>query len=532
MKKPKMKLLLSALSAALLLSLNAFLPHRPVLAHGVQCYVNGLWFNGRTFESKTVCSVEGILQTGYAGKADNTFDLKGRYVIPPFAEAHNHHFGDAGDIKGQIKTYLSQGIFYAKNTNNTQKLTQPLRQFVNLPESVDVLYANGGLTATGGHPMQIYDAMAPQIPGWTPKDMENQAYYIVDSEQDLDRKWPMILAGKPDFIKTYLEYSEEYEKRKADPAFYGKRGLNPSLLPKIVRRAHETGLRVIVHINTAADFSNAVRSGADEVTHLPLEKLTDEDAKDAAKHNVVVVTTTLSHRPTGHIKDIDEVHRHNLTLLHRAGVKLAIGTDDNNRTVLDEAANLYRLRVFDNLTLLKLFVEVTPQTIFPTRKIGRLENGYEANFLALDGNPLEDFASLRKVAMRVKKGHLLEIAPDPPKKPSIVDAIAHTLMRDGVAAAMAEYRRLRKEQSEVYDFSEKELNRLGYDLLKRERVTDAIEIFKLNVEMFPNASNAYDSLGEAYLKAGNRELAVKNYRKSLELNPHNANAQTVLKQIQ
>src|SRR5262245_27460642 len=79
---------------------------------------------------------------------------------------------------------------------------------------------------------------------------------------------------------------------------------------------------------------------------------------------------------------------------------------------------------------------------------------------------------------------------------------------------------------------EQELNWLGYDLLKRQRMADAIALFKLNVEMFPNDFNTYDSLGEAYLKAGNRELAAKNDWKSLELIPYNTNVRTVLKQIQ
>jgi hypothetical protein len=52
------------------------------------------------------------------------------------------------------------------------------------------------------------------------------------------------------------------------------------------------------------------------------------------------------------------------------------------------------------------------------------------------------------------------------------------------------------------DFSEPELNTLGYELLGAGRVAEAVEIFKLNVEMFPEAFNAYDSLGEAYAAAG------------------------------
>src|SRR5438094_8522008 len=56
------------------------------------------------------------------------------------------------------------------------------------------------------------------------------------------------------------------------------------------------------------------------------------------------------------------------------------------------------------------------------------------------------------------------------------------------------------------------------------KVKEAIEIFKLNVEVYPQASNAYDSLGEAYMVHGDKELAIVNYKKSLELDPKNINA--------
>ena len=57
----------------------------------------------------------------------------------------------------------------------------------------------------------------------------------------------------------------------------------------------------------------------------------------------------------------------NLKLLHQAGVKIAIGSD-HAETALAEALHLYHLDVFDNLTLLKMWSEITPQTIFPSRK--------------------------------------------------------------------------------------------------------------------------------------------------------------------
>nr|MDQ3805125.1 amidohydrolase [Acidobacteriota bacterium] len=111
----------------------------------------------------------------------------------------------------------------------------------------------------------------------------------------------------------------------------------------------------------------------------------------------------------GHVRDLDEVHRHNLRLLRAAGVTLAVGTDDNNRTAVEEALNLDRLGVFDRLALLRLWVEDTPKTIFPARKIGKLRDGYEASFVALDGSPLEDFAAVRRVRVRFKQGHLIRV---------------------------------------------------------------------------------------------------------------------------
>jgi len=82
-----------------------------------------------------------------------------------------------------------------------------------------------------------------------------------------------------------------------------------------------------------------------------------------------------------------------------------------------------------------------------------------------------------------------------------------------------------------YIFSEGQLNNLGYQLMGKEKINDAIEILKLNVEAYPEASNPYDSLGEAYMKNGNKKLAIKNYKKSLELNPDNTNAVEMLKKM-
>jgi len=117
------------------------------------------------------------------------------------------------------------------------------------------------------------------------------------------------------------------------------------------------------------------------------------------------------------------------------------------------------------------------------------------------------------------------------RKMSIIQPVARTLREQDVAAAVKKYYDLKKNQQASYDFAEPELNNLGYMLLEEQKFKDAIEIFKLNVEAYPQGFNTYDSLAEAFMKDGQRELAIKNYKRSLELNPRNTNAVEMLKKL-
>jgi CubicO group peptidase (beta-lactamase class C family) len=121
--------------------------------------------------------------------------------------------------------------------------------------------------------------------------------------------------------------------------------------------------------------------------------------------------------------------------------------------------------------------------------------------------------------------------PYEPPKISIVSALDKTIAEKGIAAGIAQYRDLKAKQPATYDFAEPELNRLGYQLLRNGKPKEAIEIFKLNVEAYPQGFNAYDSLAEAYMTINERELAIQNYKKSLELNPNNTNATEILKRL-
>jgi hypothetical protein len=79
--------------------------------------------------------------------------------------------------------------------------------------------------------------------------------------------------------------------------------------------------------------------------------------------------------------------------------------------------------------------------------------------------------------------------------------------------------------------NEMDINRMGYEYLRKDNIETATIVFQFNVKTFPKAFNTYDSLGEAYMKAGDTEKAIVNYKKSLELNPNNRNAHNMLEQL-
>ena len=108
-------------------------------------------------------------------------------------------------------------------------------------------------------------------------------------------------------------------------------------------------------------------------------------------------------------KRFRKIMTQNIRHLKDAGVRLAVGSDTMpGAGVLAEIDFLKDTEVFSNLELLKMWSETTPKTIFPKRKIGALKDGYEANFLVLEGNPIQDFGNVKRIKMRVKQGDSLK----------------------------------------------------------------------------------------------------------------------------
>lgn len=388
-------------------------------------FTNGYWFNGDSFSHKTAYSVAGQLTFARPSRIDESIDLHGGFVLPPFGEAHNHNVETLNNIPLLITTYLRHGIFYVKNPNNLARDRDALRAKVNQPDSIDVVFSNGSFTAPGGHPVEIPERVI-RTGKWTTADAEGGFYYTVDSVEAIEKKWPLFLNTDPDFVKTYLLYSDQYARRRDDPKFYAWKGLDPKLLPIIVRKAHSAGLRVSTHIEDAADFHNALVAGVDEINHMPgfryaadIEKhavsdfeISEADARSAARQGTFVVTTlqgSLGNLDPAQTRVQNELNARNVRMLLKHRVHLALGSDAYRADTLPEALYINSFHVMSNLQLLNIWCTSTAEAIFPRRKIGRLQEGYEANFLVLDGNPIDDFSAVEKIQMEVKKGRLLNV---------------------------------------------------------------------------------------------------------------------------
>lgn len=403
---------------------------------------NGRWFDSERFTERTVYAADGLFHSQKPCAEARVVDLGGGYVVPPYGEAHHHTLVYRAETMGQ--QFIRDGIFYAKIMAVMAREGTAARSTFGGRDTVDVALAMAGITAPNAHPTQIGLRM-----GRTTTQLEGEWVHTITTREDLDRKWPRVLETKPDFVKVFLVNSEEYEQRKADPQIPMRyRGLDPQLVAPVVELAHAADLQVAAHVRTATDFQIALAAGVDVMAHLPgfsigpsglaeisderlLAELddpdrfmiSDEDAQLAREYDVVVVTTigtiTQNKIPNGvpaehrsaakRSVDISgKVHRHNLRTLKRHGVRIAIGSDRGEGSVIDDLFYLESLGVFSTRELLTMFCETTPQMIFPDRKIGLLRDGYEASFLVLEGNPLDRLDNIRRVKLRCKQGEILK----------------------------------------------------------------------------------------------------------------------------
>jgi CubicO group peptidase (beta-lactamase class C family) len=115
--------------------------------------------------------------------------------------------------------------------------------------------------------------------------------------------------------------------------------------------------------------------------------------------------------------------------------------------------------------------------------------------------------------------------------PSVANKMKQIIDAKGIANIEETYGDLKKNEADTYNFSESQLNQLGYHYLRNAEIENAVAIFKLNADTFPKSSNVYDSYGEALLANGEKEKAIENYLKAVELNPGSKEGIKILKDL-
>jgi tetratricopeptide (TPR) repeat protein len=216
--------------------------------------------------------------------------------------------------------------------------------------------------------------------------------------------------------------------------------------------------------------------------------------------------------------------------MRRAGVKFLAGTDAGGPfcfagfSLHDELG----LLVQAGLTPMEALQAATynaAEFLGMMDSLGTIEAGKMADLVLLDADPIEDIANTGKIDAVVVGGkyyprssldEMLAKIEALANQTPISEVMLKTITEKDIPSAIQQYN---------------ELNSLGYQLLKMNKIKEAIEIFKLNVEVYPQSGNVYDSLGEAYMVSGDKELAIRNYERSLELDPKNMNAAEMLKKL-
>jgi Amidohydrolase family len=386
-------------------------------------FQNGHWFNGDGFTDATWYVSNGILSKKAPAMVDSVIDLNGRWVIPPFGDAHCASVADNPNGANVLNLYLGEGVFYLQVMGNTQEGRTTTALLTNKPGAADASFSNGAITCTLGYPFVKYEGPANGIknPAQWGKEYDKiklsskllgNGYWFIDNPTALKANWDKIKEQKPDFITVYLLDVSNNGGREG-------RGLSEEMAKSVTKKAHGSGLRVIAHVETVEDlrlgmklkvdgFANLPGSNWDGVGDSKKYEMSDDDLKKLAKKKTPVVPLLSHSRMVAQRPGAQEDNAKLLKRLFENGVNVVIGSDDGQRTIRAELNHWFSLGLMDNKKVLKILCENTPAAIFPKRKIGKLDNGYEASFLVLNDNPLDNLLKARVAAFKMKQGVFLK----------------------------------------------------------------------------------------------------------------------------
>ena len=384
---------------------------------------NGLWYDGKGFVKATWFTSNGLLSKKAPAKVDSVIDLEGKYLIPPFGDAHCSSVSENPSAANTLSMYLGEGVYYLQIMGNTQEGRSASAPLMNKPTAPDAVFSNGVMTCTLGFPFLEYEGPANKIKNpshWgeryaelkTSQKMLGNGYWYIDNKEALAANWDKLKMQNPGLIYIcLLDVMNNGGKE-------GK-GLSAEVAKLVIKKAHKAGLRVFAQVETAEDLRLGQKLGVDGFANLPGNnwdgtgdtkkfELNDADLKTLVKKKTPVVLLLSHAQAAANKAAVQDFHKKTLKKLKDAGVMVAMGSDDMQRTLRMELNYWFGLGDLDDAWTLQVLCENTPKAIYPKRKIAKFEDGYEANFLVLSDNPLTNVLKSRVQVFKVKNGVLLK----------------------------------------------------------------------------------------------------------------------------
>ena len=171
---------------------------------------------------------------------------------------------------------------------------------------------------------------------------------------------------------------------------------------------------------------------------------------------------------------------------------------------------------------------------------GTIATGKKASLVLLEKNPLEEIGNTRTINAVILRGKpfmkadleaMLEAVLTRKETPSFGTWLRGSIEQNGIEVAMDSLDLLLALKEPPYRLEEMDLNYLGYQLMDKENLENALRVFHKNTLLFPEEFNVYDSYGEVLLMDGQLEKAKENYKKAIEINPYYPNAQVMIDSI-
>jgi Imidazolonepropionase and related amidohydrolases len=387
-------------------------------------FKNGQWYDGKGFVTANWYSNNGQLTKKAPAKVDSVIDLQGKWVVPAFGDAYCSSVSENPSAASTLGMYVGEGVFYLQIMGNTQEGRSSTSPLVNKATVPDALFSNGPITCSLGYPFLRYEGPANKIKNpahWGERygelklsqKMLGNGYWFVDNQDALNANWEKIRAQSPDIVLIYLLDAAQNGGKEG-------KGLSTDMAKAVIKKAHKSGLRVFAHVETADDLRLAVKLGADVLANLPGNnwdgngdtkkyELSDADLKMLAKKKTPLIPLLSQAQSAASAKPgIKAFHAKTLSRLFDAGVTVAIGSDDMQRTLRSELNYWFSFENFDHARALKSMCEYTPKVIFPKRKVGKIEEGFEASFLVLSDDPTTNVLKTRVADFKVKNGSLIK----------------------------------------------------------------------------------------------------------------------------